>query len=137
MNPYTINPPESEVTFEKLCLALLKRYWSRPGLERFAKKGEKQFPSSAPNIAFRLLAEFVLRMSVESLLPETRCIATKALLNTFPNDAKTNAQLAAFRSQCAGLMTLNPLAQADFLKCFDQWKKERLTRSLIVKPSSS
>lgn len=94
-------------------------------------------PSSAPNIAFRLLAEFVLRMSVESLLPETRCIATKALLNTFPNDAKTNAQLAAFRSQCAGLMTLNPLAQADFLKCFDQWKKERLTRSLIVKPSSS
>jgi hypothetical protein len=43
MNPYTINPPESDVTFEKLCLALLKRHWSRPGLERFAKKGEEQF----------------------------------------------------------------------------------------------
>src|SRR6266436_902740 len=43
MNPYTINPPDSEVTFEKLCLALLKRHWSRPGLERFAKKGEEQF----------------------------------------------------------------------------------------------
>ncbi len=43
MNPYTINPPESEVVFEKLCLALLKRHWSRPGLERFAKKGEEQF----------------------------------------------------------------------------------------------
>ena len=67
---------------------------------------------------------------MESLLPETRCIATKALLNTFPNDAKTNAQLAAFRSQCAGLMTLNPLAQADFIKCFDQWTKEKLTRRL-------
>lgn len=43
MNPYTINPPESEVEFEKLCLALLKRHWSRRGLERFAKKGEEQF----------------------------------------------------------------------------------------------
>jgi tetratricopeptide (TPR) repeat protein len=43
MNPYTIEPPESEVTFEKLCLAVLKRHWSRPGLERFAKKGEEQF----------------------------------------------------------------------------------------------
>lgn len=43
MNPYTINPPESEITFEKLCLALLKRHWSRLGLERFGKKGERQF----------------------------------------------------------------------------------------------
>jgi len=40
---YTINPPESEVDFEKLCLALLKRHWSRQGLERFAKRGEEQF----------------------------------------------------------------------------------------------
>lgn len=43
MNPYSINPPESEVAFEKLCLALLKSHWFRPGLERFAKKGEEQF----------------------------------------------------------------------------------------------
>ena len=43
MNPYTLNPPESEVAFEKLCLALLKLHWLRPGLERFAKKGEEQF----------------------------------------------------------------------------------------------
>src|ERR1019366_10730903 len=43
MNPYTIEPLESEVAFEKLCLELLKRHWSRPGLERFAKKGEHQF----------------------------------------------------------------------------------------------
>jgi hypothetical protein len=43
MNPDSINPPESEVVFEELCLALLKRHWNRPGLERFAKKGEEQF----------------------------------------------------------------------------------------------
>src|SRR5690348_16880131 len=42
VNPYTLNPPDSAVEFEKLCLALLKRHWSRPGLERFAKKGEGQ-----------------------------------------------------------------------------------------------
>ena len=29
MNPYTINPPESEVVFEELCLELLKLHWSR------------------------------------------------------------------------------------------------------------
>lgn len=97
----------------------------------------ESLPSSTVNIAFRLLAEFVLRMSVESLLPETRCIATKALLNTFPNDEKTNAQLAAFLSQCAGLMTLNPLARADFIKCFDQWTKEKSTLKYVVKPSLS
>jgi transcription elongation GreA/GreB family factor len=91
-------------------------------------------PSTNPNIAFRLLAEFILRMTLEPLLPETRCIATKALLNTFPNDAKTNAELAAFRSQCARLMTLHPLAQADFIKCFDEWNNEKLTRSYIVQP---
>src|ERR1035438_3716148 len=43
MNPYSINPPESDVVFEELCLALLKRHWARPSLERFAKKGEEQF----------------------------------------------------------------------------------------------
>ena len=43
MNQYTINPPESDVVFEELCLELLKRHWSRPGLERFAKKGESQY----------------------------------------------------------------------------------------------
>jgi hypothetical protein len=43
MNPYSINPPESEVVFEELSLAILRRHWSRIGLERFAKKGEEQF----------------------------------------------------------------------------------------------
>ena len=94
-------------------------------------------PVTNRNLAFGLLAEFILRLSLEPLLPETRCIAMKAFLNTFPNDAETNAQLASFRSQCARLMTLNPLAQVDFIKCFDQWNKEKLTLKYVVKPSSS
>jgi hypothetical protein len=89
------------------------------------------------NGAFRLLADFIVRLTFEPTLLETKCIAMKAFLNTFPNDSSTNAQLAAFRSQCAALMALNPLAQADFLKCFDQWRRERLTQNFILKPSSS
>jgi len=64
--------------------------------------------------AFLKLAEFVLKLSLEPLLPETKCTATKA-------------QLSVFRVQCGRLMTLNPLAQADFLRCFDQWNREKLT----------
>jgi hypothetical protein len=76
--------------------------------------------------AMRLLAEFILRLTLDPMLPETRCIATKAFLDTFPTDASTTAQLLSFRSQCARLMTLNPLSGADFLQCFDQWRKQRL-----------
>jgi hypothetical protein len=82
------------------------------------------------NAAFRVLAEFILRLSLEPLLPETKCIATKALLDTFPADVSTKAQLASFRNQCARLMTLNPTAAADFLNCFDQWSREKLTLNL-------
>jgi hypothetical protein len=94
-------------------------------------------PRTNRSVALGLLAEFILRMSFEPLLPETKCVAIKALLNTFPNDPVTNAQLMSLRSKCAGVMTLNPLAQADFVKCFDQWTKERWTQSYIVKPSPS
>jgi hypothetical protein len=80
-----------------------------------------QLVGANQNASFRLLAEFILRLSVEPMLPETKCIATKALLNTFPNDSTTKAQLASFRLQCARLMALNPLVQADFVKCFNQW----------------
>lgn len=94
----------------------------------------KPLPSTNRNAAFRLLAEFILRLTVEPLLPETKCVSTKALLNVFPGDTTTTEQLKSFRIQCARLMTLNPLAQADFMKCFDQWNKERSTLNYIVNP---
>jgi hypothetical protein len=60
--------------------------------------------------AFLVLAEFILRLSLEPLLlHETKCIATQALLDTFPTDAATNAHLATFRVHCGRLMTLNLL----------------------------
>jgi hypothetical protein len=59
MNPYSINPPLSEVVFEELCLEILKKHWSRPGLERFGKKGENQWIASRNNLVFRVLREAV------------------------------------------------------------------------------
>jgi tetratricopeptide (TPR) repeat protein len=82
-------------------------------------------PSTNRTVALRLLAEFILRMSREPMLPESRCLATRSLLHSFPNDPMTNAHMLAFRSQCAALMSLNPVAQTDFIKCFDKWNRER------------
>lgn len=44
-----------------------------------------------------MLAEFVLKLSLEPLLPETKCRAIKALLDTFPTDTATETQLAEAR----------------------------------------
>ena len=79
------------------------------------------------NTALLMFGEFVLTLSLEPLLPETKCIATKALLDAFPTDVTTKAQLEAIRVQCGHLMRLNPAGQADFLSCFDQWKRGKLT----------
>jgi hypothetical protein len=77
--------------------------------------------------AFLMLGEFILKLSLEPFLPETKCVATKALLDTFPTDAATKHQLDLFTVQCGNAMKLNPVGQADFLRCFDQWKREKLT----------
>ena len=88
--------------------------------------------AASPSVADRktallMLGEFILQLSLEPFLPETKCFATKALLDTFPTDAATKAQFDLFSVQCGNLMTLNPVGQADFLRCFDQWKRSKLT----------
>src|SRR6266478_2764422 len=35
--------PKNDDDFEEMCLRLLRLYWSRPGLELFGKRGERQF----------------------------------------------------------------------------------------------
>jgi hypothetical protein len=87
----------------------------------------RPFAPSVPDRkpAFLMLAEFILKLSIEPLLPETKCITTKALLDTSRTDAETKAELEVFRVQCASLMTLNPLGQADFLRCSTNGRKRR------------
>jgi hypothetical protein len=85
-------------------------------------------------VAFQLIAEFFVRLAVEPMLPETKCAATKAFLNSFPGDAVAKGQLSSFRVQCALLMSRNPRAQANFIQCFDQWHREKLTLNPFVNP---
>jgi hypothetical protein len=35
--------PKNDDDFEEMCLQLLRRHWSRPGLEIFGKRGERQY----------------------------------------------------------------------------------------------
>lgn len=89
-------------------------------------------PAASPVVAnrenaFLMLGEFVLQLSLEPFLPETKCVATKALLDTFPTGLPNRRQLELVSVACAKAMNLNPVGQADFLRCFDQWKREKLT----------
>lgn len=81
-------------------------------------------------IALRQLAEFVLRLSMELMLPETKCVALEGLLDAFPKDSGTRAQLQALRDQCARLIILNPLEQRRFVVCFDSW----IQKNRIINP---
>ncbi len=84
-------------------------------------------------IALRQLAEFVLRLSMEPMLPETKCVALESLLDTFPKDSATRTQLQALRDQCARQMILNPLEQRRFVACFDSWaQKSRIINPFIT-----
>lgn len=98
---------------------------SNGSVDRFPmKQAIETFRGTADNnriIALRQLAEFVLRLSIEPMLPETKCVALESLLDTFPTDSAMRGQLLALRDQCARLMPLNPLEQRRFLVCFDRW----------------
>lgn len=72
-------------------------------------------------VAFRQLAEVVLRLSTEPMLPETKCLVLETLLDSFPTDSATKAALGSLRDQCERLMILNPLELQRFLTCFNRW----------------
>jgi cellulose synthase operon protein C len=42
--------PTDEDDFEDLCVEILRLYWKRPGLERFGRRGEKQFGIDIPDL---------------------------------------------------------------------------------------
>ncbi len=81
-------------------------------------------------IALRQLAEFVLRISIEPMLPETKCVAIVSLLDTFPKDARTRAQVKVLRDQCARLMLLHPLEQRRLVARLDRW----MEKTMVVNP---
>jgi len=113
MNPYTLNPPESDVVFEELCLEILKKHWSRPGLERFAKKGENQYGvdifdtlGESPEYA----AQCKLKEQWKSLEPgEIRAEVEKA--KTFPSKLDHYAILTTGKISGEAQLTVKAINQ--------------------------
>lgn len=77
--------------------------------------------ANEPTTAIRILAEFTLFLFLEPLLPETKCEALRAILDTFPADERSRTVLRAYRRQMPRVFALNPIAEADFARCFDAW----------------
>jgi hypothetical protein len=139
MNPHTINPPESEVAFEKLCVALLKRHWPRPGLERFAKKGEEQFGvdifdtlGESPLFA----AQCKLKEQWKSLDPaQIRDEVRKA--KTFPSKLDHYAILTTGKISGAAqlaIQTINQEHRADGLFTVELFTWEKITELIRQYP---
>ena len=78
------------------------------------------------NTALLMFGEFVLTLSLEPLLPETKCIATRALLDAFPADLNEGAARSSSRPVRAS-HEAGPDRPTDFLTCFEQWKRSKLT----------
>ena len=64
--------PTNDDDFEEMCLQLLRRHWSRPGLEIFGKRGERQYGIDILDVAGEIpiyAAQCKLREEHKSLRP--------------------------------------------------------------------
>jgi hypothetical protein len=113
MNSYSINPPTSVDRFEELCLAPMKRHWSRKGLERFGKRGERQFGvdildtlSESPLYA----AQCKLKEQWKTLEPsEIEIEVNKA--KTFPSKLDHSVILTSAKVSTAAQLTVQSINQ--------------------------
>jgi tetratricopeptide (TPR) repeat protein/transcription elongation GreA/GreB family factor len=80
---------------------------------------------SAPNVDLKavipILVEALVRLYREPLLPENRCRVATALLDAIWNNLPARRALLELRAKSALLFNLNPVGQALFNNCFDQW----------------
>jgi hypothetical protein len=88
--------------------------------------GFRQACSNAPAVSFRIFAEFALLIFAEPLLPETRCLALKSLLDAFPEDALTSKRLRKLLVQIAKVLEADPAIKSAFVKCYELWERGKL-----------
>ena len=90
---------------------------------------------SAPNVDLKavipILVEALVRLYREPLLPESRCRVAAALLDAIWNNLPARRALLELRAKSALLFNLNPVGQAQFNNCFDQWFK-RMQNPIIA-----
>ena len=85
----------------------------------------RQTHSAPGDVSFRMFAESALLIFSKPLLPETRCLALRSLLDTFPDGLETHKRLKVLRQQIARLLAPNRSLQQAFTKCCELWERER------------
>jgi hypothetical protein len=83
-------------------------------------------------VSLHQLTEFILQISLEPMLPETKCVALESLLGAFPKDHAVRVELISVRNHCARIMTLNPIEQRRFLICFDRWLRKQIIDPFMI-----
>lgn len=90
---------------------------------------------SAPNIDLKalipILVEALVRLYREPLLPESRCRVATALLDAIWNNLTARRGLLELRAKSGLVFNLNPVGEAQFNICFDQWFK-RMQNPIIM-----
>jgi hypothetical protein len=82
--------------------------------------------ASAPAVSFRIFAEFTLLLFAEPLLPETRCLALRSLLDAFPDEAITTKKLRKLLTQIAKVLEASPPVKVAFVECYELWERGKL-----------
>jgi tetratricopeptide (TPR) repeat protein len=86
----------------------------------------RQACANAPDISFRIFAEFTLLIYSQPLLPDTHCVAVRTLLDCFSEGAQTQKTLRNLLTQVHRLLVSNPMAQSDFQSCREAWERGNL-----------
>lgn len=94
--------------------------WEQP-LKTFIR--ELSAPEADLRLLFPILEECIVRIYREPLLPENRCRVTTALLDAMWKNAAARRSIVNLRAKSARMFLLNPIGEAQFNACFDQWMK--------------
>jgi len=90
---------------------------------------------SAPNVDLKavipILVEGLVRLYREPLLPENRCRVATALLDAIWKNLTARRDLLELRAKSVLFFNLNPVGEAQFNNCFDQWFK-RMQNPIIA-----
>lgn len=94
--------------------------WQMP-LKHFVR--EFAAPNGDARSLLRILAELILRIYREPLLPENRSKVITALLDALWKNPAARQGLLALRANSVRLFGINVVGTSQFNDCFDQWQK--------------
>jgi hypothetical protein len=90
-------------------------------------------PSGDATSLLRILAELILRIYREPLLPESRNKVITAFLDALWKNPATRRGLLALRANSDRLFGINTVGASQFADCFDEWQKLIEAPILVVR----